>query len=627
LSSTQDGPYVGLSSFSAAQSQYFFGRVIASRIASNNVITRPITVLYGASGVGKSSVLKAGLPAMLKTRFAGTAFELRDEWHDLPARMAWLGQAADNAQRTRPNAHILILDQFEEYFLYPAGEFGGAFESALADLTCASDSNIRLLFSLRDDGLHKLDQLRFWLPGILDNTIALDHLDDGGVRDAIERPVEVYNQEQAGRSPPLVLGKGFTDEIIKCMHKAQEVSGQQSAVALPYLQLVLQRLWVGRHAGPEQMTIDIQLLDDLGGVDGIVRAHLEDQLNELTEGERQLASVVFHYLVTPSGGKFAYLPEDLAKLAFETTGYAIETEDVRRLLQALADGDTGANDVGSTQRARKPHAGWVLRETGKKFELFHDVLARPILDWRASYIERAPFAYLTDVYTGEEVGLTGHGYLFGRFGKDFEGKTPMAGRPISRNHVLILGDGQVLDLRSRFGTTINARPLHFGETGMFLHSGDIVGFANSAAMVYRSVRDYLPFVPGETASEPHWGLLIDGEARLIRQLSEPSLYLGIDVNEWLTAGPRKPSRGGFAYLQRDEVGRVQITALEGGPSLQVIEREDSYYDREWVLKKDASYHIQLRSIKRPKLKTIADVEGAERGVFRVGKRYFEIIVY
>jgi hypothetical protein len=623
LSSTQDGPYVGLSPFSAAQSQYFFGRAIASRIAANNVITRPITVLYGASGVGKSSVLKAGLPAMLKTRFAGAAFELRDEWHDLPARMAWLGHAAGNAQRTRPNPHILILDQFEEYFLYPAGEFGEAFESALAELIGASDSNIRLLFSLRDDGLHKLDQFRFWLPGILDNTIALDHLDDGGVRDAIERPVEVYNQEQAGRSPPLVLGKGFAAELIKCMRKAQEASGQQSAVALPYLQLVLQRLWLGRHAGPEQVTIDMQLLDDLGGVDGIVRAHLEDQLNELTEGERQLASVVFHYLVTPSGGKFAYLPEDLAKLAFETTGYAIETEDVRRLLQALADGDARANQAGSTLKARKTHAGWVLRETGKKFELFHDVLARPILDWRASYIDRAPFAYLTDIYTGKEIGLTGHGCLFGRFNKDFEAKTPMADRPISRNHVLIMRDGQILDLRSRFGTTINARPLHFGETGMVLRSGDVVGFANSAAMVYRSVRDR-PLVRAETASGPHWGLLIDGEARLIHQLSEPSLYLGIDGNDWLTAGSRKPSRGGFAHLRRDEVGLVQITALGEGPSLRVIEREDAYYDREWVLEKDASYDIKLRRINKPKP---TNVEGAERGVFRLDKRYFEIIVY
>jgi hypothetical protein len=184
--------------------------------------------------------------------------------------------------------------------------------------------------------------------------------------------------------------------------------------------------------------------------------------------------------------------------------------------------------------------------------------------------------------------------------------------------LLILRNGQVLDLRSRFGTTVNARPLHFGEIDTFLVSGDVIGFANSAAMTFRSVRDHAPFVPQETVREWHWGLLIDGEARLIRRLSEPSLHLGIDGNDWLTARPRKPARGGFAHLQRDEAGRVTITALAEQPPLKIIERKDSFFDREWVLEKGASFHVELRGIEHPKPETLAHVEGAERGVFRLG---------
>jgi len=611
LSGAGDGPYVGLNPFSAAQARYFFGRAVDSRIVANNVLTRAITVLYGASGVGKSSVLEAGLPATLKRQFGSAMIApWRREWHDIRGVRAWLKQESVSARRAPADPYVLIMDQFEEYFVYRSEESGEAFESALAELIGAPDTNIRLLFSLRDDCLHKLDLLRLWLPGILDNTIALDHLDDQGVRDAIERPVEVYNQVHAGESPPLVLGEGFADELMEGLRKAQEAGGQQMAVTLPYLQLVLQRLWAERRTAPEREEIDSALLDQLGGVIGIVRAHLGSKLDALTEGERRLAGDVFHYLVTPSGGKIAYRPEDLAKLASESAGSGIDTDSVRALLQALADGD-----------AR------VLRQSGERFELFHDVLARPILDWRAKYMETAPFAYLTDVYSGIEISLNRHGCLFGRFGKDAEDVTPMAGRPVSRNHLLILRDGQVLDLRSRCGTTVNARPLHFGETGRFLVSGDVIGFANSAAMTFRNVRDHAPFAPQETVRESHWGVLIDGEARLIRRLSEPSLHLGIDGNDRLIARPRKPARGGFARLQRDQAGRVTITALAEQPPLEVIEREDSFFDREWVLEKDASFHVKLRGIKHPKPNMLAHVEGAERGVFRLGERYFEIIVY
>jgi hypothetical protein len=612
LSSAAEGPYVGLSPFNAAQARYFFGRAIDSRIVANNVLTRAITVLYGPSGVGKSSVLQAGLPATLKRQFeAATIAPVRREWHDIPGALAWLKQEATTAARSPAAPHVLIMDQFEEYFLYRDRfeEAAEVLESTLAELIEASDRNIRLLFSLRDDGLHKLDLLRLWLPGILDNTIALDHLDDQGIGDAIERPVEVYNEVQAGQSPPLVLGENFAGKLIERLREAQEAAGQ-TAVALPYLQLVLQRLWTARRTLPEQEQIDSALLDELGGVMAIVRAHLGSRFDALTEGEQRLAGDVFHYLVTPSGGKFAYLPEDLAELASESADYAIDKDEVGALLQALAEGD-----------AR------VLRESGGRFELFHDVLARPILEWRAKYMETAAFAYLNDVHTGIEMPLNGHGCLFGRFGQDADGLTPMAGRPVSRNHVLILRNGQILDLRSRYGTTVNARPVHFGETDTFLVSGDVIGFANSAAMTFRSVRDHVLFVPQETVREWHWGLLIDGKARLIRRLFKPSLYFGIGDDDRLTIGPRKPAHGGFAHMLRDDAGGVTITGLAEQPPLEVIEREDAYFDRQWVLEKGAIFQVELSNIEHPNPDTVAHVEGARRGVFRLGDRYFEIIVY
>ncbi len=47
-------PYVGLQPYTEAHRDYFFGRERDQRIISSNLYAAPLTVLYGASGVGKS---------------------------------------------------------------------------------------------------------------------------------------------------------------------------------------------------------------------------------------------------------------------------------------------------------------------------------------------------------------------------------------------------------------------------------------------------------------------------------------------------------------------------------------------------------------------------------------------
>lgn len=59
-------PYVGLDPFESTHADYFFGRRRESKIIADHVLARPVTVLYGPSGVGKSSILNVGLPSALE---------------------------------------------------------------------------------------------------------------------------------------------------------------------------------------------------------------------------------------------------------------------------------------------------------------------------------------------------------------------------------------------------------------------------------------------------------------------------------------------------------------------------------------------------------------------------------
>ena len=59
-------PFIGLEPYSEEYAPYFFGRETETRIVSQNLRSSRLTLLYGESGVGKSSLLIAGVAHHLK---------------------------------------------------------------------------------------------------------------------------------------------------------------------------------------------------------------------------------------------------------------------------------------------------------------------------------------------------------------------------------------------------------------------------------------------------------------------------------------------------------------------------------------------------------------------------------
>src|SRR6478609_738387 len=62
-----DSPYIGLNYFEESDADLFFGRDVDCRRIAGNLGASRLTVLYAESGVGKSSVLRAGVAAPLRT--------------------------------------------------------------------------------------------------------------------------------------------------------------------------------------------------------------------------------------------------------------------------------------------------------------------------------------------------------------------------------------------------------------------------------------------------------------------------------------------------------------------------------------------------------------------------------
>ena len=201
-------PYRGLAPFEDTEldALYFFGRERDTEIVVANLIASRLTILYGPSGVGKSSLLFAtvarGLRALpeapLVVVFSSWGGEPTEELAAAVAELAGIEAAGlvDTLERAQAGRDVyLILDQAEEYFTYH--ESPGRFEAALAAIV-NGPLRVNVLLSLREDTLATLDRLKSDVPQLFANVLRLDRLDRASGRAAIVGPLRRWNELEGG---------------------------------------------------------------------------------------------------------------------------------------------------------------------------------------------------------------------------------------------------------------------------------------------------------------------------------------------------------------------------------------------------------------------------------------------
>jgi WD40 repeat protein len=385
-----ESPYKGLNAFedSELDALLFFGREREREIVVANLIASRLTVLYGPSGVGKSSLLRAAVARSLRELPEEPLVVVFSRWSDDPA--AALAEAVADVAGTEPGGSpvealeraqsgrdvYVVLDQAEEYFLYHADDAGqGSFAEALPAVL-DGQYRVNVLVSLREDSLAKLDRFTGRIPGLFSNTLRLDRLDRQAAEAAIVRPVERFAEltdVAVAVEPELVervLDEVGAGQIEPALGGLGAVEGREDGARIeaPYLQLVMQRIW-DEERGAGSDTLRVGTLERLGGAQQIVEEHLEGALAELTPGQKDVAARLFNHLVTPSGTKIAHELADLAdfgQVAVEELRPVLHALSERRILRSFEEGG------------------------GVRYEIFHDVLAQPVLAWRARHrTERA----------------------------------------------------------------------------------------------------------------------------------------------------------------------------------------------------------------------------------------------
>src|SRR2546429_5374053 len=96
-------PYKGLAAFedSAVDALFFFGRDRDSQIIAANLMASRLTVLFGPTGVGKTSVLRAGVAYRLRKE-AAVRVLVHSSWTGDP--VAGIAEAAGYPGASLPEA-------------------------------------------------------------------------------------------------------------------------------------------------------------------------------------------------------------------------------------------------------------------------------------------------------------------------------------------------------------------------------------------------------------------------------------------------------------------------------------------------------------------------------------------
>jgi WD40 repeat protein len=390
LQAPPTSPYKGLAAFddSELDEQLFFGREHERAVIAANIVASRLTVLYGPSGVGKSSIVRAGVARDLRVLAAESLVVVCDTWSGHPASALAeavasaasieAGSLADTIEVAVAEHYelYLLLDQVEEYFVYHGSD--PALGDALAELVTRPELSVHVLVTIREDALARLDAFKRRLPGLLANRLQLDPLSVDAGRQAIVGPVERFatlsvEKQTVEVEPELVeavlagVTTGAVIEMTRGRGAAGAVAGQ-ARIETPYLQVVMQRIWEVERADGSDV-LRLRTLELLGGPSRIVGEHLERALGTLSPQQQARAASVFNYLVTPSGTKIAHRTRDLARYL------AVPQAELEVVLGALA-----------RERILRPVE---TPDSEPAYEIFHDVLADAVLAWRAAFEARA----------------------------------------------------------------------------------------------------------------------------------------------------------------------------------------------------------------------------------------------
>jgi hypothetical protein len=383
----------------------FFGRDSASGTLTDKILANRVVVVYARSGLGKTSLLRAGVaPRLREEGFLPLFVRVNDirhgPLHSLyeaipseaerqqveyePGRQDSLWSFFKTAEFWRKDlllTPVLIVDQFEELFTLQSEQARGDFLDQLGALARgmvppspgvssseelnAHPPSIRLVLSLREEYLGLLEEAADQIPGILDVRFRLAPLDVKAAEQAIVGPARVDAPDFATR--PFTLDHDAVSSVLSFLsqRRAMTAADTRRHVDSFQLQLVCRRIEQVAAARQGRSGVGVAItMKDIGG-EAVLSETLGDFYSDAVRAlpdrrRRRLARrLCERYLISPEGRRLSLEEREIRRQL------GVPPDMLRQLVESRV--------LRSDTRAESTY-----------YELSHDALVRPILDTRGA---------------------------------------------------------------------------------------------------------------------------------------------------------------------------------------------------------------------------------------------------
>ena len=360
-------PFKFLDAYGPEDRDIFFGRDFEIDELLWRLQRRRHVVLYGESGAGKSSLAGCGLAARLPAEVA-QVLTLRCHHAPLETALEQLGALLPPGEGARLAAApgparlatlaarvaaqvsrrlVLFFDQFEELFLFQPPEVCAAFGRELAALLRVR-ADVKVLVAVRQEYLARLSELEPFVPGLFESRMWLRRMSPDSAAAAVREACAVCG---------VAVEEGLAE------HVAERLAPEGRGVELPYLQVVMDRLYrqaleVAAQSGAAPTLTQASYLA-LGELGDILARFLEEEVQKLADADA--GRQVLKAMVTSDGTSRVLDRPSLAQ-EVENFGEPIPEARLETLLRALID-------------AR------ILREADGRLQLRHDALAKTVQAW------------------------------------------------------------------------------------------------------------------------------------------------------------------------------------------------------------------------------------------------------
>ena len=280
-------PFKFLDSFGTRDKDVFFGREKEVDALYTMVFKTPLTLLYGLSGTGKTSIIQCGLA----NRFDGPDwlpfFIRREQDINQSLRKALLEALPGQEAMELPDLisalfddylrpAYLIFDQFEELFILGSPEEQARFAAGLRQML-ERKLPCRVILVIREEYLGQLYPLEREIPTLFDHRLRIEPMNNARVLEVLEKSFDKFNI--ALEAPAADLRQAIIDNV----------SAGKSGIQLPYLQVYLDMLYredYRREYGEREeelppLEFTRQEIADFGKIDDVLDKFLREQTTAL----------------------------------------------------------------------------------------------------------------------------------------------------------------------------------------------------------------------------------------------------------------------------------------------------------------------------------------------------------